>query len=86
MDLQILEHRVRVLSLARRGLWLYTHPLLKLLLLPRRSRYRAEGACLARVSGLESQGAPAWRGRGDHWALVCRGPAGSRSGEYGWGS
>nr|XP_042711991.1 oncostatin-M isoform X5 [Chrysemys picta bellii] len=38
MDLQILEHRVRVLSLARRGLWLYTHPLLKLLLLPRRSR------------------------------------------------
>lgn len=40
MDLHILEHRVRVLSLARRGLWLYTHPLLKLLLLPQRCRYR----------------------------------------------
>ncbi|XP_019362291.1 PREDICTED: GATS-like protein 3 [Gavialis gangeticus] len=38
MDLQILEHRVRVLSVARRGLWLYTHPLLKLLFLPQRSR------------------------------------------------
>ncbi|XP_074869316.1 cytosolic arginine sensor for mTORC1 subunit 1 [Carettochelys insculpta] len=38
MDLRILEHRVRVLSLARRGLWRYTHPLLKLLLLPRRTR------------------------------------------------
>uniref|UniRef100_A0A8C0AMM0 CASTOR1 N-terminal domain-containing protein n=1 Tax=Buteo japonicus TaxID=224669 RepID=A0A8C0AMM0_9AVES len=31
-------HRVRVLSLARRGLWLYTHPLLKLLFLPQRCR------------------------------------------------
>ncbi|NXN72490.1 CAST1 protein, partial [Himantopus himantopus] len=40
MDLHILEHRVRVLSLARRGLWLYTHPLLKLLFLPQRCRYR----------------------------------------------
>ncbi|XP_030918313.1 uncharacterized protein LOC102042531, partial [Geospiza fortis] len=29
---------VRVLSLARRGLWLYTHPLLKLLFLPQRCR------------------------------------------------
>ncbi|KAM6051562.1 cytosolic arginine sensor for mTORC1 subunit 1 isoform 1-T1 [Theristicus caerulescens] len=38
MDLHILEHRVRVLSLARRGLWLYTHPLLKLLFLPHRCR------------------------------------------------
>ncbi|XP_062999975.1 cytosolic arginine sensor for mTORC1 subunit 1 [Elgaria multicarinata webbii] len=38
MDLRILEHRVRVLSLARGGLWLYTHPLLKMLLLPQRSR------------------------------------------------
>ncbi|XP_065707610.1 cytosolic arginine sensor for mTORC1 subunit 1 isoform X2 [Patagioenas fasciata] len=38
MDLHILEHRVRVLSLARRGLWLYTHPLLKLLFLPQRCR------------------------------------------------
>ncbi|KAG8521248.1 TBC1 domain family member 10A [Galemys pyrenaicus] len=32
------KHRVRVLSLARSGLWLYTHPLIKLLFLPRRSR------------------------------------------------
>ncbi|XP_028565731.2 cytosolic arginine sensor for mTORC1 subunit 1 [Podarcis muralis] len=38
MDLRILEPRVRVLSLARSGLWLYTHPLLKMLLLPQRSR------------------------------------------------
>ncbi|XP_075773101.1 cytosolic arginine sensor for mTORC1 subunit 1 [Pelodiscus sinensis] len=38
MDLRILERPVRVLSLARAGLWRYTHPLLKLLLLPRRSR------------------------------------------------
>ncbi|XP_015150409.2 cytosolic arginine sensor for mTORC1 subunit 1 isoform X1 [Gallus gallus] len=38
MELHILEHRVRVLSLARRGLWLYTHPLLKLLFLPQRCR------------------------------------------------
>lgn len=38
MELRILELRVRVLSLARRGLWLYTHPLLKMLLLPQRSR------------------------------------------------
>uniref|UniRef100_A0ABI7YR69 Cytosolic arginine sensor for mTORC1 subunit 1 n=1 Tax=Felis catus TaxID=9685 RepID=A0ABI7YR69_FELCA len=38
MELHILEHRVRVLSLARPGLWLYTHPLIKLLFLPRRSR------------------------------------------------
>ncbi|XP_059884312.1 cytosolic arginine sensor for mTORC1 subunit 1 isoform X3 [Delphinus delphis] len=39
MELHILEHRVRVLSLARPGLWLYTHPLIKLLFLPRRSRW-----------------------------------------------
>uniref|UniRef100_A0A2I3GSK5 Cytosolic arginine sensor for mTORC1 subunit 1 n=1 Tax=Nomascus leucogenys TaxID=61853 RepID=A0A2I3GSK5_NOMLE len=38
MELHILEHRVRVLSVARPGLWLYTHPLIKLLFLPRRSR------------------------------------------------
>lgn len=38
MELHILEHRVRVLSLARQGLWLYTHPLIKLLFLPHRSR------------------------------------------------
>ncbi|XP_012869993.1 PREDICTED: GATS-like protein 3 [Dipodomys ordii] len=38
MELHILEHRVRVLSIARPGLWLYTHPLIKLLLLPCRSR------------------------------------------------
>lgn len=38
MELHILEHRVRVLSLARSGLWLYTHPLIKLLFLPHRSR------------------------------------------------
>lgn len=42
MELRILEPRVRVLSLARPGLWLYTHPLLKMLLLPQRSRW--EGA------------------------------------------
>ncbi|KAH0625534.1 hypothetical protein JD844_015080 [Phrynosoma platyrhinos] len=38
MELRILEGRVRVLSLAKAGLWLYTHPLLKLLLLPQRTR------------------------------------------------
>uniref|UniRef100_A0A2K6K3D0 Cytosolic arginine sensor for mTORC1 subunit 1 n=1 Tax=Rhinopithecus bieti TaxID=61621 RepID=A0A2K6K3D0_RHIBE len=38
MELHILEHRVRVLSVARPGLWLYTHPLIKLLFLPHRSR------------------------------------------------
>lgn len=38
MELHLLEHRVRVLSLARPGLWLYTHPLIKLLFLPHRSR------------------------------------------------
>ncbi|XP_053136052.1 cytosolic arginine sensor for mTORC1 subunit 1 [Hemicordylus capensis] len=38
MELRILEPRVRVLRLARAGLWLYTHPLLKMLLLPQRSR------------------------------------------------
>ncbi|GAB1295749.1 Cytosolic arginine sensor for mTORC1 subunit 1 [Apodemus speciosus] len=38
MELHLLEHRVRVLSLARPGLWLYTHPLIKLLFLPCRSR------------------------------------------------
>ncbi|XP_005068982.1 cytosolic arginine sensor for mTORC1 subunit 1 [Mesocricetus auratus] len=38
MELHILEHRVRVLSVARQGLWLYTHPLIKLLFLPHRSR------------------------------------------------
>ncbi|XP_038618939.1 cytosolic arginine sensor for mTORC1 subunit 1 [Tachyglossus aculeatus] len=38
MELHILEHRVRVLSVSRGGLWLYTHPLIKLLFLPQRSR------------------------------------------------
>ncbi|XP_043850633.1 cytosolic arginine sensor for mTORC1 subunit 1 isoform X2 [Dromiciops gliroides] len=38
MELHILEHRVRVLSIARPGLWLYTHPLVKLLFLRQRSR------------------------------------------------
>ncbi|XP_048370854.1 cytosolic arginine sensor for mTORC1 subunit 1 isoform X2 [Sphaerodactylus townsendi] len=38
MDLRILEPRVRVLSISRGGLWLYTHPLLKMLILPQRSR------------------------------------------------
>ncbi|XP_037601161.1 cytosolic arginine sensor for mTORC1 subunit 1-like [Cebus imitator] len=38
MELHVLEHRVQVLSIASPGLWLYTHPLIKLLFLPRRSR------------------------------------------------
>uniref|UniRef100_A0A6I8PGX2 Cytosolic arginine sensor for mTORC1 subunit 1 n=1 Tax=Ornithorhynchus anatinus TaxID=9258 RepID=A0A6I8PGX2_ORNAN len=38
MELHILDHRVRVLSIARGGLWLYTHPLIKLLFLRQRSR------------------------------------------------
>nr|XP_039330602.1 LOW QUALITY PROTEIN: cytosolic arginine sensor for mTORC1 subunit 1-like [Saimiri boliviensis boliviensis] len=39
MELHILEHRGRVLSIARPGLRLYpTHPLIRLLFLPRRSR------------------------------------------------
>lgn len=63
MELHILEHRVRVLSLARQGLWLYTHPLIKLLFLPRRSRcapgFRAQmrvGALLFLRAGVRRLG------------------------------
>ncbi|OCU01613.1 hypothetical protein XELAEV_18007405mg [Xenopus laevis] len=38
MDLQLLEHRVRVTSIDKSGLWFYTHPLVKLLFLRQRSR------------------------------------------------
>ncbi|XP_053324543.1 cytosolic arginine sensor for mTORC1 subunit 1 isoform X2 [Spea bombifrons] len=38
MDLQLLEHRVRVTSIDKSGLWFYTHPLVKLLFLPHRTR------------------------------------------------
>ncbi|XP_069070720.1 cytosolic arginine sensor for mTORC1 subunit 1 [Pleurodeles waltl] len=38
MELQLMEHRVRVLSLQKSGLWRCTHPLIKLLLLPQRTR------------------------------------------------
>ncbi|XP_040207934.1 cytosolic arginine sensor for mTORC1 subunit 1 isoform X2 [Rana temporaria] len=38
MDLQLLEHRVRVTSIDKSGLWFYTHPLVKLLLLRHRTR------------------------------------------------
>lgn len=54
MELHILEHRVRVLSLARSGLWLYTHPLIKLLFLPRRSRC-ARGFGAAEEGGLHQR-------------------------------
>ncbi|XP_029427043.1 cytosolic arginine sensor for mTORC1 subunit 1 [Rhinatrema bivittatum] len=40
MALQLLDHRVRVTSIEKRGLWLYTHPLIKLLFLRQRSRCR----------------------------------------------
>lgn len=51
MELHILEHRVRVLSLARPGLWLYTHPLIKLLFLPRRSRCAPGFTSASRAGG-----------------------------------
>nr|XP_033812740.1 cytosolic arginine sensor for mTORC1 subunit 1 isoform X1 [Geotrypetes seraphini] len=38
MALQLLDHRVRVTSVEKSGLWLYTHPLIKLLFLRQRSR------------------------------------------------
>ncbi|XP_063769449.1 cytosolic arginine sensor for mTORC1 subunit 1 [Pseudophryne corroboree] len=38
MDLQLLEHRVRVTSIDKSGLWFYTHPLVKLLFLRNRTR------------------------------------------------
>ncbi|KAM9331400.1 cytosolic arginine sensor for mTORC1 subunit 1 [Gastrophryne carolinensis] len=38
MDLQLLEHRVRVTSIEKSSLWLYTHPLVKLLFLRHRTR------------------------------------------------
>ncbi|XP_068096560.1 cytosolic arginine sensor for mTORC1 subunit 1 [Hyperolius riggenbachi] len=38
MDLQLLEHRVRVTSIDKSGLWFYTHPLAKLLFLRHRTR------------------------------------------------
>ncbi|XP_018411004.1 PREDICTED: GATS-like protein 3 [Nanorana parkeri] len=38
MDLQLLEHRVRVTSIDKSGLWFYTHPLVKLLFLRHRTR------------------------------------------------
>eukprot|EP00079_Xenopus_tropicalis_P036212 XP_017949983.1 PREDICTED: GATS-like protein 3 isoform X1 [Xenopus tropicalis] len=38
MDLQLLEHRVRVTSIEKCGLWFYTHPLVKLLFLRQRTR------------------------------------------------
>ncbi|KAM4707270.1 cytosolic arginine sensor for mTORC1 subunit 1 isoform 2-T2 [Discoglossus pictus] len=38
MDLQLLEHRVRVTSISKAGLWRYTHPLVKILFLQHRTR------------------------------------------------
>ncbi|XP_073527601.1 cytosolic arginine sensor for mTORC1 subunit 1 isoform X2 [Phyllobates terribilis] len=38
MDLQLLEHRVRVTSIDKSGLWFYTHPIVKLLFLRHRTR------------------------------------------------
>ncbi|XP_053555815.1 cytosolic arginine sensor for mTORC1 subunit 1 [Bombina bombina] len=38
MDLQLLDHRVRVTSINKAGLWFYTHPLVKLLFLRHRTR------------------------------------------------
>uniref|UniRef100_A0A670Z3T5 CASTOR1 N-terminal domain-containing protein n=1 Tax=Pseudonaja textilis TaxID=8673 RepID=A0A670Z3T5_PSETE len=62
MELRILEPRVRVLSLARRGLWLYTHPLLKMLLLPQRSRWDGAagppGRALLRIGGRGAKDPP----------------------------
>ena len=58
MELHILEHRVRVLSLARPGLWLYTHPLIKLLFLPRRSR------CAPGFGGIDGGGLRCCSGTG----------------------
>ncbi|XP_053445576.1 cytosolic arginine sensor for mTORC1 subunit 1 isoform X2 [Nycticebus coucang] len=78
MELHILEHRVRVLSLARPGLWLYTHPLIKLLFLPRRSRCKffsltetpEDYTLMVDEEGFKGQG---WHGRlGTH--LMCHLP------------
>ncbi|KAG8455623.1 hypothetical protein GDO86_001722 [Hymenochirus boettgeri] len=38
MNLQLLEHRVRVTSIEKSGLWFYTHSLVKLLFLRQRTR------------------------------------------------
>lgn len=82
MELHILEHRVRVLSLARSGLWLYTHPLIKLLFLPHRSR------CAPGVRGAGQTGGgssvPLGQGRRIRVAARERGPGGDavRSGRH----
>uniref|UniRef100_A0A8D2JA28 CASTOR1 N-terminal domain-containing protein n=1 Tax=Varanus komodoensis TaxID=61221 RepID=A0A8D2JA28_VARKO len=70
MDLRILEHRVRVLSLARGGLWLYTHPLLKMLLLPQRSRCPA-GRGARRRGGVCAR-AGVWMGAGSNVSVPGR--------------
>lgn len=70
MELHILEHRVRVLSLARPGLWLYTHPLIKLLFLPRRSR------CAPGFAAQTGVGCTVALGRGREIRAVV-GPAGA---------
>ncbi|KAG8596619.1 hypothetical protein GDO81_001993 [Engystomops pustulosus] len=38
MDLQLLEHRVRVTSIDKSGLWFFTHSIVKLLFLRHRTR------------------------------------------------
>ncbi|MEE6513165.1 hypothetical protein FKM82_020678 [Ascaphus truei] len=40
MDLQLLEHRVRVTSIDKAGLWFYTHSLVKLLFLRHRTAHQ----------------------------------------------
>lgn len=76
MDLHILEHRVRVLSLARRGLWLYTHPLLKLLFLPQRCRYRPSSPSSSSGTPYRSSfppPTPPLRGRRRFWGSAAPG-------------
>lgn len=74
MELHILEHRVRVLSLARPGLWLYTHPLIKLLFLPCRSRCAPGFTSASRAGGGSS--VPLGQGRRTRVAAKQRVPGG----------
>lgn len=77
MELHILEHRVRVLSLARPGLWLYTHPLIKLLFLPRRNR------CAPGFRGTDWGGLHCCSGRGQEIRVATRRAEVSGSGRGG---
>lgn len=88
MDLRILEHRVRVLSIARGSLWLYMHPLLKMLLLPQRSRCPPVGrGRSAGGRGPAGEGVPGplgGRGEGAERAAGAAEPRGESAAAAGW--